>query len=371
MLLVLSTLAFFLLITGLIIIHELGHFVAARKAGVVVEEFGFGLPPKAKTLFRWKGTDFTFNWIPFGGFVRLKGENALEQHGRGEPGSFSRASIFARCVILTAGVTMNFLLAILIFIFGFTWGQWIPTYMSLEDMQAASDRGEIHMELGVYIDDVLEGGTAKEAGVPAGSVLEKIDGQEVTGAEQVMALQEGKTEVTYTLLTGDTKDEALDVRVPVEDGKTGIYLRQLPRALSAPTRGILEGTYLAFRESKLVMVQSVLGIGKLFSSLATQGTVPEGVTGIVGIAQLTYTSVQEGLAVYVRLVALLSLSLAILNILPFPALDGGRLLFVLAELFMRGKPNRKFELVTNALGFWALLSVIVLVTLFDVLRLFR
>jgi regulator of sigma E protease len=186
----------------------------------------------------------------------------------------------------------------------------------------------------------------------------------------VKELQKGKREVTYTLLTGEKHDAEREVRLKVEDDKTGIYMRQLPRVLSAPQRTFAEGTALAFRESKLVMEQSVLGIGKLFSSLATQGTVPEGVTGIVGIAQLTYTSVQEGLMVYLRLVALLSLSLAILNILPFPALDGGRLMFVLAEVLFR-RTNRRFELVTNALGFWVLLSVIVLVTLFDVIRLFR
>jgi regulator of sigma E protease len=200
--------------------------------------------------------------------------------------------------------------------------------------------------------------------------LEKIDGVEITSADQVMEMQKGKTEVTYTLLTGKTHEESKELNVEVEEGKTGIYLRQLPRVLSAPGRSLTEGIVLSLREAKLVMVQSVIGIGKLFSSLATQGTVPEGVTGIVGIAQLTYTSVQEGFMVYLRLVALLSLSLAILNILPFPALDGGRLLFVLSELIFR-RTNRRFELVTNALGFWVLLSVIVLVTLFDVLRLFR
>jgi regulator of sigma E protease len=369
MLLLLSIVAFFLLITGLIIIHELGHFVAAKRAGVEVEEFGFGLPPKAKTLFTWRGTAFTLNLIPFGGFVRLKGESAMSENERNAKGSFAHANIFARCIILTAGVAMNFLLAIAIFIFGFTWGNWIPTYLSLDEAQQAADRGEISLEIGILIDDVLEGGGAEEAGIQPGSILEAIDGQAITASGDILRLQSGKDEVTYTVATGE---EALkkDFAVRVEDGKTGIYLRRLPRLLSAPDRSVWQGTKLAFRESKIVMEQSVLGIGKLFSSLATQGTVPEGVTGIVGIAQLTYTSVQEGLMVYLRLVALLSLSLAILNILPFPALDGGRLLFVLVELIFR-RTNRKFELVTNALGFWVLLFVIVLVTLFDVLRLFR
>jgi regulator of sigma E protease len=370
MLLLLSALAFFFLITGLILIHELGHFLAAKRAGVEVEEFGFGLPPRAKTLFTWRGTAFTLNWIPFGGFVRLKGENAEEGVPWNAKGSFATAPFYWKCLILVAGVAMNFFLAIVIFLYGFTWGHWIPTYLTLEEMQAASARGQINLELGVFIDDVLTGGSAADAGVPPGSILEKIDAETIVSAAQVMEVQKGKSEVTYTLLTGKDHAEEKQVRVKVEDGKTGIYLRQLPRVLSAPSRSFGEGIMLSLREAKIVMVQSVIGIGKLFSSLATHGTVPEGVTGIVGIAQLTYTSVQEGFMVYLRLVALLSLSLAILNILPFPALDGGRLLFVVSEVVFR-RSNRKFELVTNALGFWVLLSVIVLVTLFDVVRLFR
>lgn len=368
---IVSAVAFFLLITGLILIHELGHFFAARRAGVEVEEFGFGLPPRAKTLFRWKGTDFSLNWIPFGGFVRLKGENAIEHSERVAPGSFANASILWRVIILVAGVAMNFLLAVLIFLYGFSVGRWIPTYLTLEEMQAAADRGEIQMTLGVIIDDVLAGGTAQEAGIPAGSILTAIDGEPVAKPEDVLSLQQGKDEVTYSFRSAHAEDAPVEQKtIAVEDGKTGVYLRSLPLEVSAPARGPVEAVRLSVRETKVVTTQTVIGIGKLFSSLARRAQVPEGVTGIVGIAQLTYTSVQEGFAVYLRLVALLSLSLAVLNILPFPALDGGRLLFVLSELFI--KPgNRRVEVITNTLGFGVLLFVILLVTLYDVFRLFR
>lgn len=370
MTLIVSAIAFFFLITGIILIHELGHFFAARKAGVEVEEFGFGLPPRAKTLFHWRGTDFTFNWIPFGGFVRLKGENAVDSDERTQKGSFANASIFARVVILTAGVAMNFFLAILIFLYGFSIGGWIPTYLTLDEMEAASDRGEITMRLGVVIEDVLTGGTAQEAGIPAGSILTRIDGAEVSEASDVLVMQEGKRTVTYSYLAGRDAQQEEQTEIAVENGKTGVYLRTVPLEVTAPDRGALEAVRLSVRETKVVTVQTVIGIGKLFSSLASRAQVPEGVTGIVGIAQLTYTSVQEGFSVYLRLVALLSLSLAVLNILPFPALDGGRLLFVLSELFI--KPgNRRVEVITNTLGFGVLLFVILLVTLYDVFRLFR
>jgi len=369
MLLIISAVAFFFLITGLILIHEFGHFIAARKAGIVVEEFGFGLPPRAKTLFKWQGTIFSLNWIPFGGFVRLKGENE-EENGKKSKGSFSNASILTRCIILVSGVAMNFLLAMLIFLFGFSYGQWIPTYLTLEEMQQASVRNEIHLKLGVMIGDVLSGGGALEAGIPPQSFLFSIDGNPVQVPDDVVRLQKGKRQVTYVYSAKPDGTESVSKKVAVEEGKTGIYLHAVPLELSAPKRNIVDAAVLSVRETSVVTTQTVLGIVRLFGSLAQSGQVPAGVTGIIGIAQLTYTSVQEGFIVYLRLVALLSLSLAVLNILPFPALDGGRLLFVLSEIFV--KPgNRRVEAVTNAVGFAVLLILILIVTLFDVFRLFR
>jgi regulator of sigma E protease len=363
-----SALAFFFLITGLIIIHELGHFIAARRAGVTVEEFGFGLPPRAKKLFRWQGTDFTLNWIPFGGFVRLKGENG-DDETKGGKGSFVRASIPARCGILVAGVAMNFLLALAIFFFGFSYGQWIPTYLSLESMQGAAERGEVYLKLGVLVDDVLTGGTASLAGVATGSILLSVDGISVHTPQDIVDAQKGKTSVLYSYVSAKGDSMPKSVKVRVDKGKTGVVLRSITLELSAPKRNIVDAARLSVREVGVVTGQTIIGIGTLFSSLASHGTVPEGVTGIVGIAQLTYTSVQKGFMVYLRLVALLSLSLAILNIFPFPALDGGRLFFTLSEVFV--KPGtRRVEAMSNTVGFGVLLLVIIIVTLYDIVRLF-
>ena len=372
MVVVLSAVAFILLITGLILVHELGHYLVARWSGIDVEEFGFGLPPRVFTLFRKWGTDFTLNWIPFGGFVRLKGENATGEKSK-ERGSFPSAPIFKRALVLLAGLAMNFLFAIVIFLGGFSFGHWVPTYLTLDEMRAAADRGELSMRTGVVVDEVLEGGGAKDAGVQPQMLITAVDGQPVLSAEDVVRLQAGKRTVEYAMtsaeaLLGD-RDESTVKTVAVADGKTGVHLRTILLESSATTRGPVEATRLALREVRVVTVQTVLGIARLFGSLASQGTVPQGVTGIVGIAQLTYSSVQEGFGVYLRLVALLSLSLAVLNVLPFPALDGGRLVFVLSELFVR-PGSRKVEAITNAVGFVFLLGVILLVTFYDILRLF-
>lgn len=366
----LSALAFFILLTVLVLFHECGHFFAARKAGVTVEEFGFGLPPRVKTLFFQGGTRFSLNWIPFGGFVRLKGENAVTDRDRRAPGSFANASTLARIIILVAGVAMNFLFAVLIFTGGFAFARWIPTYISYDEMLVAAERGEIHMVPAVLIDEVLPEGTAATAGVPVKSILVSVDGEPIVSPDQVAEVQKGKRRVEYVLLTGEDFSVERKVTIPLVDGKTGVSVRPFPRELSSPKRSLLTAFLLSLREAKVMTEQTIIGMTKLFVSVLTSGSVPEGITGIVGIAQLTHASIQEGFLMYLRLVALLSLSLAVLNILPLPALDGGRLLFVLIEVILRRPPNRRFELTTNAVGFAVLILLIVLITYHDILRIF-
>ena len=366
----LSVVAFLLLLTVLILIHEWGHFTAARLSGVTVEEFGLGLPPRARTLWKKKGTIYSLNWIPFGGFVRLKGENAITNKERTSKGSFGSVAIWKRVVILSAGVFMNFLLAIIILTIGFSVGKWIPTYTTLDGMKLAAEKGIINLELGVYVSDVISGESAAKAGVPKESVLSTVDGVPVTIPEDVVAAQEGKRVVQYTVKSGEGLETEENFTVRLKDGKAGIVLTPYPIKLDAPEHDIFMALGLAFRETWVVSTLTVKGIGTLMKSLAQSGRVPEGIAGIVGIAQLTHASVQEGFMMYLRLVALLSLSLAVLNILPFPALDGGRLVFVIAELISRRPVNRKFELMTNTIGFLFLIFLLLFITYYDVVRLF-
>lgn len=370
MLPVVATFAFVLLLTGLILIHEIGHFLVARLSGVKVEEFGFGLPPRIRTLFHWRGTCFTLNAIPVGGFVRLKGEGEVTESARMAPGSFARAGILRRSAILLAGVFMNFLLAFLIFFIGFSVGGWVPTYQTLAELNAARERGDIQFTPSVVIEDVIPGLGAETAGVLRKSVLRAVDTVPVRSPEDVVREQAGKRSVQYTLLRLTPSEQEYVLRVRVQDGKTGVILRTVPRNLTAPRRGIMAASVLALQESWVVMVQTVRGMGTLLLSVLRTAAVPQEVTGIIGIAHLTYASVQEGVGTYLRLVALLSLSLAALNVLPFPALDGGRLLFVLLECLWRKPQNRRIELLINMVGFSVLIGLIVLVTFYDIVRLF-
>ncbi len=365
---IVSALAFLVLLSFLVFIHECGHFFAARSAKVIVEEFGFGLPPRAKTLFVSGGTRFSLNWIPFGGFVRLKGENAVSERERRAAGSFAHASITARVIILVAGVFMNFLFAILIFTIGFSVWHWIPTYVTAEETKQAIGRGEIILNGGVRLVSLQPEGTAAKAKVPVPGTILKVDDVNITFPTDVVDAQKDKSSVVYTIQPDAEPGKTVTVTVPVVEGRTGVEI-QSPD-ITAPTRSLPHAVLLSLREAKVTTVQTIVGIAHLFKSLAWSGSVPEGITGIVGIVQLTHTSVQSGFLSYLRLMAVLSLSLAIFNILPFPSLDGGRLLFVIIEAVAQRPAPRRFELVTNTVGFLILILLMVLVTFNDILRLF-
>lgn len=367
---IVSALAFIVLLTFLILIHELGHYLAARFFGVDVEEFGFGFPPKVRTLFRKWGTDFTLNWIPFGGFVRLKGENAVDLDSRYAQGSFAQARGWQRIIILCGGVFMNFTLAFALLTVGFSVGRWVPNfYSSIDELEKASERGEVSVTFGVYINDVLPGSPAALANISKNSIIDSVNGVHVTRPDDVIEIQQKMQRVTYVILEGEDR-RPRTVSLSLQDGKSGIAISPFPSSLSAPRRSIITAVGLALKETQFMTVQTVQGIGTLVRSLVTRGHVPEGITGIVGIAVLTYGSVQEGFMTYLRLVALLSLSLAILNILPLPSLDGGRLLFVLAEMLLRRTLNHRIELLTNTIGFFLLIALIVIITFNDVIHLF-
>ncbi len=375
--LVLSALAFLLLLTLLVLVHELGHFAVAKWAKVRVEEFGFGLPPRAKKLFLWDSTLFSLNWIPFGGFVRLQGETSLDPGERSREGSFAAASIPARLLILLAGVFMNFLLAITLLTLGFSLWHWVPTYLSLDDLRRGRERQEVDVEWGIFVSEVIPGDSASRAGVASGGLLAAINGTAVTTVHEVLALQAGQSSLTYTILypppgAGERAEflEEKTFRVGVREGKTGVALSEFALHIAGRKHPLPRAFSLAWRETGVVTIQTVRGAGMLLTSLLSEWRVPQGITGIVGIAQLTHASIQEGFMTYLRLVALLSLSLAALNILPFPALDGGRMLFVLIEM-LTGRPvYRRLEVVTNGMGFLLILFLIIAVTLNDILRIF-
>lgn len=363
---------FLLILSFLVFIHEVGHLVSALIFKVRVHEFGFGYPPRIKTLFKRWGIEFTLNWIPFGGFVRLAGEDREgqdeEQGGKKKEGKkvdegmFHNKRKWQRLVILMAGAFMNFVFGVVAF-------SVIFTAVGIPESQ------------GVVISEVQEGTPAAEAGLEKGDRLEGIVVQgESVGFEnpdkfvRLVGGHQGE-EVELSVLRGEEKfDVFVYVRkpeeVPADQGALGILISAVDVEFvhypiwQMPFRGAWTGTLAAFDFGWLI----VRSLGGMVGDLLTSGSVPQEVSGPVGIV---YTAQKEGILDegflgILNFAAILSINLAIINVLPFPALDGGRALFVFLEKFMGKKFRPNYERWANYVGFILLLSLMFLVSLRDV-----
>lgn len=522
-----TLIAFFVIFSVLILVHEFGHFYMAKRHGIKVEEFGFGLPPRLWGVKRGE-TIYSINWIPFGGFVRMLGEDARDGKGVKSPRSFAKKSLWQRTQVVCAGVVMNFLLAWVLLSAGFMVGMQ-PLMVDSNDFLEQIKSGQIEIASGVVVDQVVEGSWAEEAGffpgmeitrfngapiedladfyaqvasgegfslneqvfeptdsVPqaglsfnvfelprvivdevgeegiplqSGDVVESVNGETVFYADEFFsALRSTPTEVVELMIeregesfqvqwwlqhpprvvieavlpdspaqegglqAGDlvvnidsqsvwTAEQAVEI-ITASESPTVIYDVQrgeetLSFILTKNEEGLV-GVLLSNREStrdfdltyhdglQIVSITEVhpvtlpwheaplealeeikrlsgytaVMIAQVFGQIFTSGEVPEGVAGPVGIAQMTHLYVQEGFVALMRFTALLSLSLAVINIFPFPALDGGRFLFILIEA-VRGKPvDTRLEGVIHTVGFVLLMVVLFLVTFQDLTRLF-
>lgn len=355
----LTILVFLVILSVLVLIHELGHYLVARKFGIKVEEFGIGFPPRVwgKKIGE---TLYSINALPIGGFVKLYGE---DEAGSGKIGShknitkdldraFFARPIWQRALVVVAGVVMNFLLAIAIVTYLFTF-EGIPT------------PGEK-----VTITEVVKGSPAEVAGIKKGDLIEKIGNVEIKNTESLIAetrkhLGE-KTEIT--LKRGD-KSEVLEItprkKSPANQGPMGIAISQDVKFVKYPfPQSLYYGTKQAINDSVL----TVVGFKNVMIDIFTRFTVPQGVAGPIGMAQLTGEFVKVGPGAVLGLVYMLSLSLAVLNILPIPALDGGRFFFIIVEAVTRKKINPKFEAYAHAVGIILLLSFLAIVSYKDILR---
>ncbi|MBU1179654.1 RIP metalloprotease RseP [Patescibacteria group bacterium] len=368
-----TTLLLFIIILGLLVfVHEFGHFFAAKKLGAKVDEFGFGFPPRMVGVYRvgkkWKWTFrktpkikqtiYSLNWIPLGGFVKIKGEEGTEKD---EPDSFASKSIGKRAIILVAGVTMNVILAMVILSIGF--GIGIP--------QAIGDKMSpraIIKDRNIQIVSVLKDSMADKAGIESGDEVLALDGRKVNFKEMQDYLT-GKVgeKVTYTIKRDDeTIEKKIVPSILEETGKGGIGVGLVEiGVVSYPWYlAIWKGIMEAFFYIKEIAI----AFGTLFKNLFVGKGVSVDLSGPVGIAVITGKVARMGLIYLMQFTAILSVNLAIINVFPFPALDGGRLLFLAIEK-IRNKPvSQRIESTIHNLGFALLMILIVTITARDFMK---
>lgn len=352
------------LLSVLVLIHEFGHFVAARKLGVVAEEFGLGLPPFARKLFIWKGTEFTLNWLPLGGFVRMRGEDqetvnneqktmSNEQKAKNrDEGYFYAQRPWKRAIILLAGVTMNVLLGIFLF---------SVTYSVL----GIPEPGHT-----VTIDAVTVGSPAEKVGIQAGDIVRQFTSTEEfvkfinahRGEEIVMAIKRGEEEKEIAI-TPRTETET-----PKGEGALGVAVSNIEFVHYPWWQMPVRASWLGVQEALGWGINILGGLGSLAQQLFLHGRVPADLAGPVGIAKITRQVAKQGWIPLTQFAGILSVNLAVVNVLPIPALDGGRFLFLVIEK-LRGKPvNPKKERWAHLVGYGVLIALIILITIRDIFR---
>jgi len=368
----LTAIVFILILGVLIFVHEFGHFVTARRNGIKADEFGFGFPPRmfgivksdktGKYRFvpgnkevRSKNTIYSINWIPLGGFVRIKGEGGEDKE---DADSFAGKPAWPRIKVLAAGVFMNFILAWLLIAIVFMIGAPEQVDNANGDPSAKIQISEVAPNspasaMGLQVgDEILKNGTLNTV-TDIQNYINAHKGQEI-----VLPVKRGSQILN---LKGVPRTDA-----PAGEGVLGIGLAQTVIVKYSFFPAIWRGL-TTMLDLLLAMIIALYGI---LASLVMGRGVGADVAGPVGIAVLTKQVTTLGLVYVLQFAALLSINLGIINILPIPALDGGRIMFILIEKIKGSPVTQKTEQTIHSIGFFILILLMILITLRDVTKFF-
>ena len=358
-----SILIFLVVIIALIVVHEFGHFIVAKLSGMRVDEFGLGYPPRALTVATIGETAYTLNWLPFGGFVKIYGENGEAA----DPRAFSKRPRILQALVLVAGITMNLLFAYVLITGALIAGT--PRALSESELVSAQS-----VEL--MVANVLPGTPASLAGLlPGDSIVSaQVSGAEwravdpksfsafiasSKGSEVALQIKRNGSEEIITatpragVATGDLSRFALGVEVAT----IGVVPLSFGSAL-------IEGASLTWSATKM----TAIGLGHFFYSILTLSADLSQVSGPVGIAGAVGAASSQGFGDLLSIMAIISINLALINLIPIPALDGGRLLFVIIESVIRRPIKASIANSVNMVGFAFLILLMVVVTAHDLFK---
>lgn len=363
-----SAIIFIAVLAVLVLVHEFGHYIAAKKSGMKVPEFGIGFPPRIKA---WKrgDTEYSLNAIPFGGFVKIYGEDFGDDvSGPDKDQSFGAKSALARAVTLVAGVTMNVILAWLLFSL---------TYLAGAPATVDYDGPGVVKEAQPMITVVAPGSPAERAGLKPGDIVNAVTSEGIYSLNDITASDisnfieaHGKEGITFDI---QRKKETLSITVLGERGvlpeapdklAVGVGVDKVGIIRLPPHLALIEGARDTWRSGTAILTSTV---GLIAGAFQGKGDFSQ-IAGPVGIARLTGEAFGLGFVFLIEFAAIISINLAVVNLLPFPALDGGRLLFLGIETITGKKIPSQVSSIVNGVGFILLIGLMLVVTWHDIAR---
>ncbi len=363
-----TVILFLIILAILIFVHELGHFLTAKFFGIRVDEFAIGFPPRIFSR-KYGETQYSLNLIPIGGYVKIFGEDPNDESltGPDSARSFVNASKWKQIVILLSGIFMNLLFAWILISIAFNIGLLMPIEGQYRDKA---------QDAGVMIISVLKDSPSDLAGLKEGDKIISIESgrvkEELPSAEdlqKIIAESSGKIDIVYK--RGDSINSAIVSAINgISSGKKAIGISM--GLVGTIKFGFFQSFYEGFKLTIIEIKEITTGIYKfIYGMLRGQDGIFDGISGPVGIASLVGQASGMGISYLFGFVAMISINLAMLNLVPFPALDGGRVLFVLIESAIRRKIKPTILNWTNLIGFVLLIFLLIFITYKDILALIR
>ncbi|BEP29340.1 RIP metalloprotease RseP [Helicovermis profundi] len=324
-----TAISFILVFCALVFFHEFGHFAAAKLNGIYVHQFALGMGP---VLFKKKigETEYSLRLLPIGGFVNMEGEDGESDH----PRAFSNKKPFQRLIVLSSGPIMNFVLALILFFSVFT----IIGFPSN------------------IVGNVTDGFPAQVSGIERGDIIKTIDGRSIKSWEDVISAISSSKDTLDIVVVRNSKEIEFNIVPKLDNG----------RKIIGVTSGYQKNFFKSVKYSFLVVGDVIKGITSFLINLPLKGTQGGDVVGPVGMVGMIGKAAKESMVRLLQLSAMISINLGIFNLLPLPALDGGRIVFVLIEL-LRGKPvNKEAEGKVHFIGFVLLMALMVFLVFRDI-----